>query len=86
MATIFLTLLSALFSWAPWFSGMAGEEGIWSPGGEYSLYGLYEDVQLQGTVFYLSVLNKVYNFVSLSEGYCLHDWFDFFDEFCLYFK
>ena len=88
MATIFSTLLSALFNWAPWFSGMSGEEGIWSPGGggEYSLYGLYGDVQLQGTVFYLSVLNKVYNFVSLSEGYCLHDWFDFFDEFCLYFK
>ena len=51
MASIFSTLLSALFSWAPWFSGMAEEEGIWSPGGEYSLYGLYEDVQLQGTVF-----------------------------------
>ena len=39
-------------------------------GGEYSLYGLYGDVQLQGTVFYLSVLKTVYNFVSLSEGYC----------------
>ena len=49
-----------------------GESGA-RGGGEYSLYGLYEDVQLQGTVFYLSVLNKVYNFVSLSEGYCLHD-------------
>ena len=49
------------------------ESGAREGGVEYSLYGLYGDVQLQGTVFYLSVLNKVYNFVSLSEGYCLHD-------------
>ena len=87
MATIFSTLLSALFNWAPWFSGMSGEEGIWSPGGGSTPYMAYTEMcSFRDTVFYLSVLNKVYNFVSLSEGYCLHDWFDFFDEFCLYFK
>ena len=51
MATIFSTLLSAFFNLAPWFSGMSGEEGIWNRGGEYSLYGLYGDVQLQGKFF-----------------------------------
>ena len=85
MATIFSTLLSAFFNWAP-LLGHVQRRGNLEPGGEYSLYGLYGDVQLQGTVFYLSILNKVYNFGSLSEEYCLHDWFDLFDKFCLYFR
>ena len=44
----------------------------------------------QGMVIDLSVLNRVYNwykfFVSRSTRYCLHDWFDLLDEFCLYSK
>ena len=72
MATIFSTLLSAFFNWAP-LLGHVQRRGNLEPGGEYSLYGLYGDVPLQGTVFYLSLWGRGCNFVTLSEGYYLYD-------------
>ena len=51
--------------------GHVQRRGNLEPGGEYSLYGLYGDVLLQGTVFYLSPWGRGCNFVSLSKKYYL---------------
>ena len=49
-------------------------------GGGTPLYGLYGDVP-SDRVWFLTSLSQFR--VSLSTGYCLHDWIDLQDEFCL---
>ena len=51
-----------------------------SGGGGTPLYGLYGDVP-SDRVWFLTSLSQFR--VSLSTGYCLHDWIDLQDEFCL---
>ena len=54
------------------------------PGGT-SLYSLYGDVPLDRVWFFLLLCPKkgILFRVSLSTGYCLQDWIDLQDEFCL---